>query len=361
MPLDFSMLLNQSPPSYLPLNVPFDYMEGDPPFACRRVASFPMVNRHFPKPSSLKCRSLSENGLNGCQTLNGLTMQDFKRELTKLIEAEEQSTKNSRKTSLKEETPSPTSPLLSPTKSKKKVLFADDCGKELFTVREMLEPSDVPPKLTSPIVRAILGIEEFASDIEARPSAQWLLDFKQPASEYMKFRERIDKNNAALENVVIKNDMCRLSGTIKVKNISFEKEVFIRFTDNSWRSYNDRECKYLPNKARVADIYDTFQFDIEIPCDDETREIIEFCICYRAGDREFWDNNDSENFRIVSERYRIKRYHNQPTTGQRQQQPTRKLSPSTHIRPTNDAFALDCANWTEFSSWKDLSNSDPYW
>jgi hypothetical protein len=43
--------------------------------------------------------------------------------------------------------------------SKKRVLFADTCGKDLFTVRTMSEPSNCPPKLTSKIVQYFLNRE----------------------------------------------------------------------------------------------------------------------------------------------------------------------------------------------------------
>lgn len=43
--------------------------------------------------------------------------------------------------------------------AKKRVQFADNCGKELFTVRTMSEPSNCPPKLTSKIVQYFLNRE----------------------------------------------------------------------------------------------------------------------------------------------------------------------------------------------------------
>jgi hypothetical protein len=46
--------------------------------------------------------------------------------------------------------------------SKKRVSFADNCGKELFTVRTMSEPSNCPPKLTSKVVQYFLN-REFSS------------------------------------------------------------------------------------------------------------------------------------------------------------------------------------------------------
>lgn len=59
-----------------------------------------------------------------------------------------------------------------------------------------------------------------------------------------------------------------MTGTVRVKNVSFEKSVFIRYTDNNWLSYYDRVCTYKPN--RLGDpAYDTFTFTVDIPKDDE--------------------------------------------------------------------------------------------
>jgi hypothetical protein len=33
----------------------------------------------------------------------------------------------------------------------------------------------------------------------------------------------------------------------------------------------------------VGETYDTFVFDVDIPCDDDQHEHISFCVCYRAG------------------------------------------------------------------------------
>lgn len=44
-------------------------------------------------------------------------------------------------------------------REKKRVSFADVCGKDLFTVRTMSEPSNCPPKLTSKIVQYFLNRE----------------------------------------------------------------------------------------------------------------------------------------------------------------------------------------------------------
>jgi len=244
-------------------------------------------------------------------------------------------------------------------KSKKKVAFADDRGFQLTAVRVMTEPSDVPPKINPAVIRALLG-DDWAEE-DAKPSATWILNFKQPASEYIAFRHKLDSSFVSVENVLVKNDHCRLSGTVKVKNLSFEKEVFIRLTDNEWKSYFDRSCKYVVN--RYADAYDTFQFDFEIPHDDPAHQRIEFCVCYRTNSQEYWDSNDGKNYEIISEALRLQRSQTQAPSATNGSKSNEHENGRNGLRGKSamDAMALNCSNWTEFASWSDLSTQGPYW
>jgi hypothetical protein len=63
---------------------------------------------------------------------------------------------------------------------------------------------------------------------EPKPAATWQLNFAQPASDYLKFRSTVERQNVGLENVVLKNDLCKITGTVKVKNIAFDKQVCFR-------------------------------------------------------------------------------------------------------------------------------------
>jgi protein phosphatase 1 regulatory subunit 3A/B/C/D/E len=175
------------------------------------------------------------------------------------------------------------------------------------------------------------------------------------------FRQKIDKEFVAVENVLVKNDHCLLIGTIKVKNVCFEKEVFVRFTDNEWKSYFDRPCKFASTKQQGnVDSYDTFQFEFEIPCDDNQHQRMEFCVCYKTGNGlEFWDNNDGKNFEIISEHLRLQRCQTQqPTTTSANNDNDKKK----RKEKPGDAMALNCPVWTEFASWSDLGNGEEqYW
>ncbi|EPB78393.1 hypothetical protein ANCCEY_02542 [Ancylostoma ceylanicum] len=80
-----------------------------------------------------------------------------------------------------------------PNKAQKSVRFADDCGKELYSVRVMTEPSDYPPQINPNVLRKLRGDDYVEESLNKDPSPTWNLLFKQPASEYVRFRETLEK------------------------------------------------------------------------------------------------------------------------------------------------------------------------
>lgn len=73
--------------------------------------------------------------------------------------------------------------LLGPQKSKR-VVFADDKGLALTQVKVMSEPSNVPPYWTLQFLAEVThGLVSPVAITE-----EWVVDFKQPASDYLEFR-----------------------------------------------------------------------------------------------------------------------------------------------------------------------------
>lgn len=58
--------------------------------------------------------------------------------------------------------------------------------------------------------------------------------------------QKLALQHVCLENVVVKNGECKMSGTIRVENMVFEKQVFIRYTLDSWATYYDKQALYKP-------------------------------------------------------------------------------------------------------------------
>lgn len=180
------------------------------------------------------------------------------------------------------------------SKTRKKVIFADDEGLALTEVRVMSEPSNVPPYWSIKFLEQITqGL------VSPQPADQWTVDFKQPASDYLTFRQTIEREFVSLENVIVRDDESIIVGTVKVKNISYQKEVVVRVTWDDWKSQQDIYCTYARAYGPVTTIahvvFDTFSFKITLP---PSSKRLEFCICYRVNNREYWDNNDNKNYTI---------------------------------------------------------------
>lgn len=136
------------------------------------------------------------------------------------------------------------------------------------------------------------------------------------------YRQKLDSKNVSLENVIIKENDSLVVGTVKVKNIGFHKEVIVRSTWDNWKTQQDTFCVYSPvNKVNFPAenriqvhlmytnifflflvsisqvggnsgcyvLYDTFSFKLTLPPQSNK---LEFCVCFRSEDKEFWDNND---------------------------------------------------------------------
>lgn len=179
--------------------------------------------------------------------------------------------------------------------NKKKVVFADDHGGQLTQVRVMKEPSYMPPIWSLQFLAHVTQ-----GMISPVPQEQWVVDFRQPASAYLEFRQKVDETNVSLENVIIKETEHLIVGTVKVKNISYHKEVIVRSSCDNWKTHEDTYCTYTvvgSGAASAYTIHDTFSFKLTLP--PKSRRI-EFCVCYKCDGTEFWDNNDGHNYSLTN-------------------------------------------------------------
>lgn len=103
-------------------------------------------------------------------------------------------------------------------------------------------------------------------------------------------RRKLEDKFVSLENVIIKESESTVVGTVKVKNLSFHKEVFIRSTWDSWKSQTDTFCTYsqIAGASGAYVIYDTFSFKLTLPPHSRN---LEFCVCYKTDSEEYWDSN----------------------------------------------------------------------
>lgn len=184
----------------------------------------------------------------------------------------------------------------SPIKLKKRVVFADDKGMPLSHVRVMTEPSNVPPIWTTKF------LSQVTHGLDAEPLAEsepWEVTFSQPASDYVSFRKRLENDKVSLENVIVKEGEDCIVGTVKVANLAFHKEVLVRWTSDQWNTHEDVFCKYITSGAGAGaaySLFDTFSFKLNLP--PRVRKV-EFCVCFRCEEKEYWDNNDGRNYIIL--------------------------------------------------------------
>ncbi|XP_067857516.1 protein phosphatase 1 regulatory subunit 3C-like [Heptranchias perlo] len=173
---------------------------------------------------------------------------------------------------------------------KKKVVFADAKGFSLTAVRVFSEFEDDLSDLQ-------FELADLAHCFPQPVKNEKLsLDFPQPSADYLNFRSRLQENLVCLENCIIQDKS--ISGTVKVKNLNYEKKVMIRITFDTWKSFQDIECVYLNNTYGCTDT-DTFSFEVHLPECLQPREKIELCVSFKCGQETFWDNNNKENYRIT--------------------------------------------------------------
>ncbi|UYV60843.1 PPP1R3B [Cordylochernes scorpioides] len=230
-----------------------------------------------------------------------------------------------------------------PPGAKKRVLFADDCGLKLTQVRYLTEPSDSPPRWSDDFVAKITCKAPDADSAAAR--ADWQPGFVQPASDYMAFRAKLETQCVSLENVFVRQNGAALAGTVKVKNLCFHKEVFIRLTCNQWKSSTDVSATFASTgQDNMPNLFDTFSFEYKIPPEALKSKLIEFCVCFKTNNQEFWDNKNGENFKV--------HLHEKPGGRQPNSNANQKFLDIFHEEVRSP--------WSEFAIWNDLITDRPY-
>ncbi|KAK3698595.1 hypothetical protein QZH41_004084 [Actinostola sp. cb2023] len=165
---------------------------------------------------------------------------------------------------------------------RKNVHFTDDFGKPLVSVF-----SEEEYNIHVAIAQARREMQKAKKSLK--------ICFQQPVASDG-FRERIENDFVCLENALIQSDKS-ITGTIKVKNVAFHKEIRVRYTLDSWNSHTDVASSYVPDSNDGNS--DRFSFAMTIP---EyflaSGGNLEFAICYRTDGKEYWDNNGGINYRV---------------------------------------------------------------
>ena len=86
----------------------------------------------------------------------------------------------------------------------------------------------------------------------------------------------------------------RIWGRVQVNNVAFEKQIFIRWSQDNWESFSEQPACFEQSATNLKK--DAFTFEIERP---EQSETIELAVRYCVYDEEFWDNNGGTNYHVI--------------------------------------------------------------
>ncbi|XP_072257634.1 protein phosphatase 1 regulatory subunit 3A isoform X2 [Pyxicephalus adspersus] len=163
----------------------------------------------------------------------------------------------------------------------RKVSFADAFGFDLVSVKEFdtWELPTVSPNFETESVK----VEEF----------YLTQSFILPPIDVL--MERLYTKKASLESVDFIPGTSAMKGIIRVLNVAYEKQIYVRMSLDNWHRFYELLAEYIPDSSDGKT--DQFGFTISLvsPYQKEGARV-EFCICYETPLGTFWDNNDGCNY-----------------------------------------------------------------
>ncbi|KAN0136127.1 putative phosphatase regulatory subunit domain containing protein [Lactarius tabidus] len=87
-----------------------------------------------------------------------------------------------------------------------------------------------------------------------------------------------------------------LRGIVRVRNISFEKCVAVRFTTDGWTTISETQARYVGPAPETAGAWDLFAFTVPVHAPRTLLLAVHYVV---PGIGEWWDNNGGADFRIV--------------------------------------------------------------
>lgn len=172
---------------------------------------------------------------------------------------------------------------------KKHVRFADTVGQQLESVQHIVR-SELPPEVPGTAL-------DHLRKQRLRVHRQLQPTFQGPSRDQV--RERLSRSGVALERAQAVDTS--VQGTVRVKNLAYEKLVTVRYTLDEWRSFVDVEGNYVEG-SHDGDS-DCFSFSIFVSTAEEEVFVpgnkLHFAVRYTYGrdnDGTGWDNNDGSNY-----------------------------------------------------------------
>jgi hypothetical protein len=191
-------------------------------------------------------------------------------------------------------TPLTRSPSHSPPPSPKSVHFKDEDG-ELESVR-LFRPTGRPSSISRPHSHSDTETEtETDSSFKARRCCG--TTFTTIEMPLIPSPNTPPESKVRLESLtLLPARPPLLRGTVRVRNISFEKCVAVRFTTDGWTTTSEVQARYTGPAPKTAGAWDLFAFTIPAHAPRTLLLAVRYVV---PGVGEWWDNNGGADFRIV--------------------------------------------------------------
>ncbi|KAM9248426.1 protein phosphatase 1 regulatory subunit 3D [Dugong dugon] len=177
-----------------------------------------------------------------------------------------------------------------------RVRFADALGLELAQVK-VFNAGDDPAVPLHVLSRLAINADLCCSSEDLEFTLQCLVPDFSPPVEAADFGERLQRQLVCLERVTCSD--LGVCGTVRVRNVAFEKQVAVRYTFSGWRSAHEATARWR-GSADVTGTEDVFAFSLPVPPFLLTLgACVHFALRYRVAGAEHWDNNDGHDYSLT--------------------------------------------------------------
>ena len=179
-------------------------------------------------------------------------------------------------------------------KMKKIVRFADTLGLDLTDIHIYFD--EIPNITPSAFATTNRNIKPENIPVVRKvsiPQKMLIALFQQPGAS-SEFLQSVLQQNVMLESAIVNDPIClSVQGIARVRNLSYNKSVYVRYTFNSWQTVSDLKCSYLSESG--DGLTDKFTFVIYghslVP-----GQKLEFAIRFECDKGHYWDSNRGNNY-----------------------------------------------------------------
>lgn len=178
---------------------------------------------------------------------------------------------------------------------KKFVRFADVLGLDLADVKTFLdhEIPKIPKSAYDDLDYRDPQPDNFVAQFGPQPEKMLVPLFQQPGG-LPSFLDKVRERQVCLENAAVTDPVnMTISGTVRVRNLDFNKSVHLRYTLDNWKSFSDLQANYVTGSC--DGFSDTFSF-MFFGNSLQVGQRIEMAIRFQCKGQQFWDNNHGTNY-----------------------------------------------------------------